>query len=46
LETAVECIHKARTCMDEQESQDQNLFLAYFEGKEEEREKAGPPLDG
>jgi hypothetical protein len=47
LEMVVECIHKAHARIDEQESQDQNLFLAHFEGKgeEEEREEAGPPMD-
>jgi hypothetical protein len=33
LEMAVECIQKAHTCIDEQESQDQNLILAYFDRK-------------
>jgi hypothetical protein len=48
LEMAVECIHNAHARIDEQESQDQNLFLAHFEGggEEEEKEEAGPPMDG
>lgn len=33
LEMAVECIQKAHTCIDEQESQDQNLILSYFDRK-------------
>jgi hypothetical protein len=48
LEMVVECIHNAHTHIDGQESQDQNLFLAHFEGnaEEEEKEEAGPPMDG
>jgi hypothetical protein len=48
LEMVVECIHNAHARIDEQESQDQNLFLAHFEGngEEEEKEEAGPPMDG
>jgi len=48
LEMAVECIHNAHARIDEQESQDQNLFLAHFEGngEEEEKEEAGPRMDG
>jgi hypothetical protein len=43
LEMAVECIHNAHAHIDEQESQDQNLFLAHFEGNGEE--EVGPPID-
>ena len=48
LAMVVEHIHNAHARIDEQESQDQNLFLAHFEGsgEEEEREEAGPPMDG
>lgn len=48
LEMVVECIHNAHARIDEQESQDQNLFLAHFEenGDEEDKGEAGPPMDG
>jgi hypothetical protein len=48
LEFAVECLHKAHHLIDEQESRDHNLFLAYFELKREMEEEGGdmaPPLD-
>ena len=43
LEMVVECIHNAHARIDEQESQDQNLFLAHFEGNGEEKGEAGSP---
>jgi hypothetical protein len=48
LEFTVECLHKARHLIDEQERRDRNLFLAYFELKEEieaEGEDVAPPFD-
>ena len=49
LEFAVECLHNAHHLIDEQESHDRSLCLAYFELKgeiEEEREDVAPPFDG
>jgi hypothetical protein len=49
LEFAVECLHNAHHLIDEQESQDRNLFLAYSRLKgeiEEERKDVVPPFDG
>ena len=48
LEFTVECLQKAHHLLDEQESRDRNLFLAYFELKgeiEEEKEEVAPPFD-
>ena len=45
LEFTVECLHTAHHLIDEQESRDRNLFLAYFDLKGEmEGEDAAPPL--
>jgi hypothetical protein len=49
LEFAVECLHNAHHLIDEQESHDRNLCLAYSKLKgeiEEEREDVAPPFDG
>jgi hypothetical protein len=48
LEFAVECLHNAHHLIDEQESHDRNLCLAYSKLKgeiEEEREDVAPPFD-
>ena len=48
LEFTVECLHKSHQLIDEQESRDRNLFLAYFklQGEmEEEGEDVAPSLD-
>lgn len=48
LEFAVECLHNAHHLIDEQESRDRNLCLAYFALKVEmveEGEDVAPPLD-
>jgi hypothetical protein len=48
LEFTVECLHKAHHLIDEQERRDRNLFLAYFELKEEieaEGADVAPPFD-
>lgn len=46
LEMVVECIHNAHARIDEQGSRDQNLFPTHFERNGEEKEEAGPPMDG
>jgi len=48
LEFTVECLHKAHHLINEQERRDRNLFLAYFELKEEmeaEGEDVAPRFD-
>jgi hypothetical protein len=48
LEFTIECLHKSHLLIDEQESSDRNLFLAYFKlqgAMEEEGEDVAPPLD-
>ena len=47
LEFTAECLHNAHHLIDEQESRDRNLFLAYSELKgdmEEKGEDMAPPL--
>jgi hypothetical protein len=49
LEFTVECLHNAHHLIDEQESHDRNLCLAYSKLKgqiEVGRENVAPPFDG